>query len=99
MRASGNRCRSARTAGVVKMTTPIWRRRTRRIRENWRAGSLFNFCFVDEHDRDVVLDRIDAFAGRTLERGSVLDERHRRLAIRAGENLEQFGIDGHGPTI
>ena len=32
---------------------------------------------------------------RALERGAVLDERHRRLAVRTGENLEQFRVDGH----
>ena len=32
---------------------------------------------------------------RALERRAVLDERHRRFAVRTGENLEQFRVDGH----
>ena len=55
--------------------------------------------FVDQHHRNVVFDRIDALAGGALERRAVLDERHRRLAVGAGENLEQFWIDRHGGNI
>jgi hypothetical protein len=52
-------------------------------------------CFVQQHYWDVVLNGIDALALRTLEGGPVLDEFHLRLAVRAGQYLEKFRIDGH----
>ena len=73
MWASGKRWRSARIAGVVKTTSPIWRRRTSRICESML--SRLDGGFVDQHHRDVVLDRVDALAGGALERRAVLDER------------------------
>ena len=44
---------------------------------------------VDQHDRDVVLDRIHALALSTFERRAVLDELDLGLAVRAGEYLDQ----------
>ena len=49
----------------------------------------------DQHDRDVVFDWIHALALVALQRGAVLDELHLGLAVGAGQNLEQFRIDGH----
>src|SRR5205823_5417684 len=51
--------------------------------------------FVDEHDRNVVLDRIHALTGRAFQCGPVLDQCHRCLAVGARENFEQLLIDGH----
>src|SRR3954462_12260555 len=51
--------------------------------------------FVDEHDRDVIFNRIDALAGRALQRGAVLHDGDRRFTVRTGENLQQLGVDRH----
>ena len=61
--------------------------------------SLFDGRFIDQHDRNVVLDRIHTFARGALQRSSVFDERDRRLAVRTGENFEQFRVDGHAGNI
>jgi len=50
---------------------------------------------VDQHDGDVVLDWIDTVTSTALQRGPVLDKLHLRLAVRAGQNFEQFRIDRH----
>jgi hypothetical protein len=55
--------------------------------------------FIDQHDRDVVLNRVDAVTGRAFEGRAVLDEVYRRFAVGTGENLEQFRVNGHGRTI
>ena len=59
----------------------------------------FNRRFVDKHHRDVVLDWIHATTGGAFERLSVLDERNRCLARRAGEDFEEFSVDGHGRIL
>src|SRR4029079_18716826 len=91
MRGSGKRSRSARTAGVVNTTSPIWRSRTSRIRNSRLDGRL-----VDEYHRDVVFYRVDAMARAALERRSVLHQGDRRFTVRAGENLEQLRVNRHG---
>src|SRR6185436_14369434 len=101
MRAAGKCRRIAPIAGVVKTTSPINRSRTRRMfGTSGTSGTpgtfgtlgtlLFDRGFVDQHHRDVVLDRIDAVTRFALERLSVLHQRDRRLACRAGEYFEQF---------
>jgi tetratricopeptide (TPR) repeat protein len=55
--------------------------------------------FVQEHDGNIVLDRIDPLALGALERGPVLDEVHFRLAVGTREDLEQFRIDGHASRL
>src|SRR4030095_13242555 len=55
----------------------------------------FDRRLVDEHHRYVIFDRVYAVTLFTFERCVVLHELDRRLAIRAGQNLEQFGIDRH----
>src|SRR4051812_46958 len=79
--ASGNRWRRAAMAGVVKTTSPICRRRTNRIfnlpSDVWR--SRLDRRLVDEHDRNVVLDRVYALAGVALESGAVFHEHDRCL--------------------
>jgi hypothetical protein len=57
--------------------------------------SRLDGSLVEEHDRDVVLDREDALAGVALERRAPLDELDLRLAVRAGEDIEQFLIYSH----
>src|SRR5262249_37715420 len=94
MCASGKRSRSARMAGVVNTTSPISRRRTSRMR-----NSFFDGCFVEEHDRNVVLDRVHTFARCTLQRCAVLHEHDRRFAVGTRKNLEQLRIDRHARTI
>src|SRR5262249_19051071 len=56
-------------------------------------SSLLDGRLVDQHDGNVVLDRVNALARRALEGGPVSDRRHGRLALRARENLEQLRID------
>src|SRR6266850_870464 len=99
----------ARSSGVVSTTSPISRSRTSRILMDgwWRihyppsttqplAGPFrLNRCFVDEHDRDVIVDPIHPVAGFALERGAVLHELHRGLAVRTRENFEQLCVDRH----
>ena len=51
--------------------------------------------FVDQHDRDVVLDRIHPVAPFALQRRLTVHEHDRRLAAGTGKNLEQFGVDAH----
>ena len=85
-----------RMTGVVNTTSPIRRSRSSRIFTRWlvkMAMLELDRGFVDEHDRDVVLDRIDALALRALERRAVLHEIDLRLAVRARQNLEQLRID------
>ena len=61
--------------------------------------SIFDSGFIDEHHRDVVLDGVNPSAGAALERRAVLDQDHRRFAIRTGENFKQFWVDGHSWNI
>jgi tetratricopeptide (TPR) repeat protein len=56
---------------------------------------LVHHRFIDEHDGNIVLDGIHPATGLALEAGTVPDELYRCLAVRAGENFEEFGIDGH----
>ena len=66
-----------------------------------RIGELVSIlycCFINQHHRNVVLNRIDALARGAFERGPVFDQGHRRFAVGARENFEQFGIDGHAPN-
>src|SRR6186713_1555842 len=78
--------------GVVKTTSPISRRRTRRI---FKLASAFDRGLVDQHHRDVVLDRIDPAALFALQAGAVLDDMHGRFALRTHENLEECRINSH----
>jgi hypothetical protein len=58
----------------------------------------FDGGLVDEHHRNIVLDRIHPVALIALERRVILYEFDGRFAARTGENREQFGIDGHEPS-
>jgi hypothetical protein len=53
---------------------------------------------VDEHDGNVVLDRIHPVALGALEPGAVVHEADRLQAFRADENLEQCRIDSQRPV-
>src|SRR6185503_8862151 len=110
-RAAGCLRLMARSRGVVSTTSPISRSRTIRIfigRGCWLVAGgwptnyqllssrfRLNRGFVDEHDRDVVLDRIDTVTGGALERGAVFHELHRGLAVGTRENFEQLCVDRH----
>ena len=77
------------------MTSPIRRGRTSRmVNESGFDGGLIN-----EHHRDVVLDRIHTPAVVALESGSLIDQMDRFLACGADQNLEQRRIDGHPVNI
>ncbi len=51
---------------------------------------------VNQHHRDIVLDRIHTMALVALERRAVLDQFDRGLAVRARKDFKEFGIDRHG---
>src|SRR5512145_3314081 len=89
-RASGKVRFSLRNSGVVNTTSPMRRRRITRM-----FTSRFDRGLVQQHDRNVVLDRIHALALAALERAAVLHEIDLGLAVRAGQDLEQFGVYGH----
>src|ERR1700693_2854477 len=55
----------------------------------------FDAGFVEQHDGDVVADRIDAAAGGALQSLLVGRRFDRRLALRANQNIEQFFRDCH----
>jgi len=57
---------------------------------------MFFYCgLVDQHDRDIVVDRVAAMTLVAPERGTVLHEPHGRLAFRTHQNLEERRIDSH----
>jgi hypothetical protein len=58
-------------------------------------GSLFDGRLINEHDGNIVLDWIHAMARIALESGPVVDEHHRRFAIRACQNFQQFSVERH----
>ena len=64
-----------------------------------RPASGFDGGFVEQHHRNIVFHRKDAVAGAALQRCAVLDEGDGCLAIRTGENFQQFWVDGHLRTI
>jgi len=86
------------------MMSPIRRRRMRRIFRVESAlifgGSFrFNGGLVDQHDRNVVLDAIDAVAAEALQALLIGGQSHFRLAQRAGEDLEELGVKRHGGLL
>ena len=62
-------------------------------------ASLGDGRFLRKHDRDVLADRVDALALGAAQAGAVLDELHGRLAHGTGQDLEQVGMDRHGPSL
>ena len=65
----------------------------------FNAWSIFDGRFVDQHYRNVILDRIDPAAPVALEAGAILDEADRSLAFRAYENLDKRWVNSHLETI
>src|SRR5918993_5461738 len=105
MRASGKWRRSARMAGVVNTTSPTSRRRMIRIFIGWRGvvrsprALGLDGGLVDQHHRDVVLDRIHAMTLRAFQPGVLVDERQGLVTLRADEQLQQRGIDCHRAVL
>src|SRR5207249_5156460 len=60
---------------------------------------LLNGRFVDEHHRNVVLDRVDAVAGIAFQARPVLHQHDRRFAVRTRKNFKEFGIERHESTL
>src|SRR5260370_374786 len=52
--------------------------------------------FVDEHDRDVVADGVAALEPRVVQRRFVGEVQQRPLVLGAGQDVEQFRVEGHG---
>jgi len=51
--------------------------------------------FVEEHDRYVILDWVDTFARGTFQARVVVHEHDRCLALRAGKDFKQGGVEAH----
>src|SRR5215475_799118 len=60
---------------------------------------LFDARFVDQHDRNVIANGINALAFDAFEAVFVLFELHRSLTKRADENLQQILTDGHNSVF
>ena len=60
-----------------------------------RAVIAFDRGFVDEHDRDIVANRINAAASDAAQTAVVGFQFHPRLTGRTNKNLEQIGADCH----
>jgi hypothetical protein len=56
---------------------------------------IFNPGFVNQHHRNVVTNRIDAFAFFALQSALVSDQFHSSAAGRTNKNLEQLFANGH----
>jgi hypothetical protein len=58
-------------------------------------GRLERLCFVDEHDRNIIMDGVSKFARGAVERRIALAILERALAARADENFEKAWSEGH----
>src|SRR5438552_13078965 len=96
-RRGTSRRRSAETSGVVRTTSP--RKLVCTTSSAGPRASCEAAGFIDQHDRDVVLDRILELAARAHEPVPRRGERDLALALRAGEDLEQLLADGHGTPL
>jgi len=59
----------------------------------------FNGGLVDQHDRNVVLDSVNAKAAEALQAFLVGGELHFRFAERAGQDFEELGVKRHGGLL
>jgi len=67
---------------------------------NWRlAISNFQGSIVASSMSITGMSSLIGYTGGALEGSPILDESDRRLAVRTGENFEQFRVDGHARTI
>lgn len=55
--------------------------------------------FFDQHDRDVVLDRVDAPARIALESGAIMHRTNGRLTLGADQDFEKRRVDGHAGIL
>ena len=55
--------------------------------------------FINEHDWDIIPDRIHKLAGIADKAVALFIENNIALAFRAGQNFEQFFADCHGNTF
>src|SRR5688572_18977343 len=86
--------------GVVNTTSPSRRSRTSRIFTRWQTVSVrLDGGLVQQHDRDVVLDGEHTMALPALQARAVLHQRHRGLAARTGQDLQQFSVHWHGEIL
>src|SRR3546814_13916706 len=58
-------------------------------------GVVDRLGLVDQHDRYVVTDGVAALQARVVERVLVLEVQERALVVRAGQDLEELGVEGH----
>src|SRR6516165_7324543 len=93
-RRGRSRCRSAAKSGVVRTTSPrklVWG--TSRLGPAGDSGEVLGL--IDQHDRNVVLDRVAELACPTHQRVLCVRQDDVALALRAGENLEQLLVNRH----
>jgi hypothetical protein len=84
--------------------SPMRRRRIRRtfgVEPGLILGGSFRFNggLVDQHDRNIVLDTVDAEAAEALQGFLVCGQLDFGLAQRTGEDLEELGIKRHGGLL
>jgi hypothetical protein len=58
-----------------------------------------NSRLFDDHDRDIILDGVNAAAPDTLKAFAVCRQSHVRFAERAGEDFEKSRVKGHIPLL
>src|SRR5262245_52876551 len=85
---------SRHVAASAAISPSCARSRKAAVRPGCSVSALDGRLF-GKHDRDVVAHRVDALAGAAAQPGPVLHQLHRRLAHRAGEDLQQVRMDGH----
>src|SRR5918995_172775 len=62
-------------------------------------GVVDGLGLVDQHDRDVLADGVAALEPRVVERVLVLEVEQRALVLRAGEDLEELGVECHDVNL
>jgi len=63
-----------------------------------RARLLLDFRFFDQHDRNVIPDRVDALALRTLQAALVGLQGNRRFAQGTNQDVQEVFADRHMPS-
>jgi hypothetical protein len=64
------------------------------VEESLVLGVVHGLGLVDQHDRDVVLDRVPALEPRVVERVLALEVQQRALVLRARQDVEELRIQG-----
>jgi len=79
-------------AGVERTQSPSDRRRTIRTLE---ASSIFNGGLIDQHDGNIIPDRIEAMTLQAAQAAAIGFQFQISPAGRANQYLQQFRTDRH----